>query len=171
MHYELQICIDNEHPHAQELKKYYENLKPFYDGDSGVDLLTPSYLALPEEGVAPYEVQTIDFGVKCAMFCNFYDAESQTHKTKPSAYFLIPRSSFSSTKFLFTNSIGLIDRGYRGNLKAKVLNLLPYNNSMIEAGGRHFQIAAPNLEPVSVKIVDSLPPSERGTGGFGSTGK
>jgi dUTP pyrophosphatase len=61
--------------------------------------------------------------------------------------------------------------GYRGHLIGMVYNM-KFNNSMkIEAGTRLFQICAPDLSPLSVKIVNSLPESARGEGGFGSTGK
>ena len=166
--YELHICIDTDHPQYDDLKQYYENVKCHFEGDSGLDLINPR---LPEVGVAQFQLQTIDFGIKCAMFGTFYDAQIGLHKTVPSAFFLLPRSSFSSTGYIMANSVGLIDSGYRGNLKAKVINLIENNPNLLASGGRFFQIAAPNLQPMLILVVDSLPPSERGSGGFGSTGK
>ena len=69
-----------------------------------------------------------------------------------------------------SNSIGVIDSGYRGELKVPVDNNTD-DDYYIETGERLFQIIHPALEPFEVEIVDSLSPTERGEGGFGSTGK
>jgi dUTPase len=52
-----------------------------------------------------------------------------------------------------------------------VYNMKFDNYMTIDAGTRLFQLCAPDLSPLSVKIVDNLPDSARGEGGFGSTGK
>jgi dUTP pyrophosphatase len=70
-----------------------------------------------------------------------------------------------------SNSIGIIDAGYRGNIMAYVDKI---NNisGIIQENERLFQIVLPNLKPIDrIEIVDELSSSSRGTGGFGSTGK
>jgi dUTP pyrophosphatase len=89
---------------------------------------------------------------------------------------LLPRSSISNTPFRLTNSIGLIDMGYRGNVKAKVDIIDEMEEMYVAPGTRFFQLCQNNFMPwKSVKIVDiieELPnaPDSRGRGGFGSTG-
>jgi dUTP pyrophosphatase len=80
------------------------------------------------------------------------------------SYYLYPRSSISSTSMILKNSVGIIDAGYRGNLKAKVSS-----EQVAEKGSRYFQICAPDLKPIRVKVVDELTSTTRNTGGFGST--
>jgi dUTP pyrophosphatase len=93
------------------------------------------------------------------------------------SYMLLPRSSIVKTPLRLANSIGIIDSGYRGNIMACVDNIdtlvedeeLEYYQ--IKQGDRLFQIVHPSLEGIKVELVDELPSSNRGTGGFGSTGK
>lgn len=93
----------------------------------------------------------------------------------PEPLLLVPRSSISNSPFRLSNSIGLIDMGYRGNLMAKV-DVLTKEQIYIKEGTRYFQVCRQNWMPwVSVKLVDDetelpQPPDSRGTGGFGSTG-
>lgn len=87
---------------------------------------------------------------------------------------LIPRSSISSTPLRLSNSIGLLDMGYRGEVLAKVDSSSQYT---WDAGVRLFQLCRGNYNPWDeIVIVDSLndlptAPDDRGEGGFGSTGK
>jgi len=87
---------------------------------------------------------------------------------------LLPRSSISSTPFRLANSIGLIDAGYRGELKAKT-DVLHDGIYKISQGTRLFQLCQHSCLPwnriVLVNSVDELPqpPDNRGSGGFGST--
>jgi dUTP pyrophosphatase len=67
------------------------------------------------------------------------------------------------------NSPGLVDSGYRGELRVILLNTDPVETFVAEAGDRVAQLVVlpvPALEPVE---VDELPPSERGARGFGSS--
>jgi dUTP pyrophosphatase len=68
------------------------------------------------------------------------------------------------------NSRGIIDKSYRGELKAPVISVgVPFKP--IEAGTRLFQILAPDLGWIrEVHYVPALPDTARGDGGFGSTG-
>ena len=85
-------------------------------------------------------------------------------------FLLLPRSSISKTSLRLSNSIGLIDAGYRGEIMAAVDNIkdIPYK---VEIGQRLFQIVAMDGSSIRFDISDSLSDSSRGTGGFGSTGK
>ena len=67
------------------------------------------------------------------------------------------------------NSVGIIDAGYRGNIIACVDNVKNYEFK-IEKGSRLFQICGPTLEPSKHWVVNELSNSQRGSGGFGSTG-
>ena len=83
------------------------------------------------------------------------------------------------------NSVGIIDAGYRGDLIAAVDTIGLFGStdiwhiwketlSSIKKYDRYFQVCAPDLSPFLVHIVnteeDLSPPTERGQGGFGSTG-
>ena len=68
------------------------------------------------------------------------------------------------------NAPGLIDAGYRGELKVALLNTDTIETFVVEPGMRIAQLvvlAVPAIEPLE---VSELPASARGTGGFGSTG-
>ncbi len=70
------------------------------------------------------------------------------------------------------NSEGIIDRTYRGPLKAPVRNHTVTEAYHIQQGTRLFQIVAPDMGWIrEVRIVESLPETRRGEGGFGSTGR
>lgn len=87
-----------------------------------------------------------------------------------SHFWLLPRSSIYKTGLLMANSVGVIDKSYRGELKAPVWSIT--GKSSVEVGERHFQIVAPDMGWIrNVFLVESLPQTDRGAGGFGSTGK
>ena len=66
--------------------------------------------------------------------------------------------------------MGVIDKSYRGELKAPVWSMT--GTTHVEKGDRLFQILAPDMGWIrNVRLVDSLPATDRGDGGFGSTGK
>ena len=90
-------------------------------------------------------------------------------ENKNIAYYLYPRSSLSKTPLIMANSVGIIDKGYRGNIKAPIKNI---NNEsyFIKKGTRLFQICNPSLESFETMVVDSLTESDRGEKGLGSSG-
>jgi dUTPase len=94
----------------------------------------------------------------------------------PEPLLLVPRSSIANSPFRLANSIGLIDMGYRGSLKAKVDVIDDFDHAMILDGTRYFQLCRQSWMPwESIVLVDNvhdLPsaPDSRGSGGFGSTG-
>jgi dUTP pyrophosphatase len=101
-------------------------------------------------------------------------------KSSATGYYLYPRSSIVKTPFRLSNSVGIIDSGYRGEIMAVVDNIDAVNNDIktclnkyMPPMSRMFQICSPTLEPFMIQIVDSedkLGLTERGSGGFGSTG-
>lgn len=86
-----------------------------------------------------------------------------------SHFFLLPRSSLYKSGLLMANSAGVIDKSYRGELKAPVWSMT--GDSVVHTGERWFQIVAPDMGWIrNIRTVDSLSETNRGTGGFGSTG-
>jgi dUTP pyrophosphatase len=69
------------------------------------------------------------------------------------------------------NTPGLIDSGYRGELKVLLVNTDPDADFAITRGERIAQLVVQAVEQVSFEVVDQLPSSERGEGGFGHTGR
>jgi dUTP pyrophosphatase len=141
---------------SSEIKNYYAKKSLEISKDSGFDLVCPSDISFN-----PMESKTIDFKIQC----KFVNSDNNT-----SGYLLMPRSSISKTNLMMMNSIGLIDKDYRGNLMAKVKNITITDNEYIKKNDRLFQIVGPNFQPFKVKIVEELDETSRGSGGFGSTG-
>ncbi len=86
-------------------------------------------------------------------------------------YWMPPRSSISKTGLLLLNSIGVIDRTYRGELMAFLWNT---TDKVVEVkkGDRVVQVVAPDMGHIEqVALVDSLDETVRGEGGFGSSGR
>ena len=93
-----------------------------------------------------------------------------TDEYLPISYMLVPRSSISKTPLRMANSIGIIDAGYRGEIMAAVDNNSD-DDYMVVPGQRLFQLVHPTLYPIHASLVNEFSDSERGKGGFGSTGK
>jgi len=68
------------------------------------------------------------------------------------------------------NAPGLIDSGYRGEIKVIVINLARGHSIRIERGEKIAQLLIQKVTPIELKEVDELPASDRGEGGFGSSG-
>ena len=106
----------------------------------------------------------IDLEIKCEM-------RDSTHL--PLAYYMYPRSSLSKTPLMLSHSVGIIDSGYRGNIKAAFRNLSK-DDYPLTKGSRMMQIVHPSMQSFFVQLVateDKLSTTSRGEGGFGSTGK
>ena len=85
------------------------------------------------------------------------------------AGFVLPRSGLSTKhKITLINSPGLIDPGYTGELLVPLMNFGDKDYS-IKAGERIAQLVLVNTYGVDFKVVDSLPETDRSSGGFGST--
>ncbi len=133
-------------------KEMYENHGHFHEGDAGLDLYV-----LEELKFLPGETNLIKLGISC-------------QPADGKAYYLFPRSSISKTPLRMSNSIGLIDGGYRGEIMASCDNIKD-KEYIIRKGQRLFQLVATDSSLISYKIVDILDETSRGKGGFGSTGK
>lgn len=84
------------------------------------------------------------------------------------ACFIFPRSSVTKEDLMLKNSVGVLDSGYRGEL---VLRFQKLGEKIYSVGDRVGQIMIIPYPYVTVKEVKELSESERGTGGFGSTGR
>lgn len=90
-------------------------------------------------------------------------------KTEPShGYMLIPRSSITKTTIRLSNSIGIIDKSYRGQLMAVVDNIGDCDVKF-EKDSCYFQIVSFDGYLPKYELVDNLSTTERNEGGFGST--
>ena len=86
--------------------------------------------------------------------------------------FVLPRSGLASRHGVTcANAPGLIDAGYRGEVKVALVNLDPEHDYQVEAGDRIAQLVVLKVESPSFHLVDDLPPAQRGEGGFGSSGR
>lgn len=133
--------------------------------DSGFDLFTPN-----KTTVNPGLSVKLNMGINCSMTFN-----NENGINEPCGYYLYPRSSMGSkTPLRLSNSIGLIDSGYRGDLIAVVDNL--GGTYEVTKGMRLVQICPSDLRyPIYPCIVTSEEmlsfKTTRGKGGFGSTGR
>jgi len=138
-------------PHTAEAETRYRNHGHYHEGDAGLDLFI-----MEDVTIAPGDTRPLKLQISC-----------ETASGKP--YYLLPRSSISKTPLRMSNSIGLIDGGYRGEIMAVVDNIKTESYT-VHAGDRLFQLVAMDGSPISFELVDSLSETTRGSGGFGSTG-
>jgi dUTP pyrophosphatase len=126
---------------------------PAHHGDAGLDLASNQELE-----VKPGERALVPTGLAVAI--------PQGH-----AGLVLPRSGLASREGLtLANAPGLIDAGYRGEVTIAVVNLDPERAVHIQKGQRIAQLLVVPFAAVEVVEAGELPPSERGEGGFGSTG-
>jgi len=85
------------------------------------------------------------------------------------AGFIFPRSSISNTKHFLRNSVGVIDSGYRGEIKLRFS--VDDSNTSYQIGDRVGQIIFIRMPAVQLIESESLNLSPRGQGGFGSSGR
>ena len=123
-----------------------------HDTDAGLDLYVPE-----EQGVLVRQgaVYTIDLGVRVAIPDGYYGQ-------------LVLRSSAGQKGLIIPNGIGVIDSGYRGNLKLLVAALA--DPVLISAGERICQLIILPLPSIDAEAGTVDDATDRGTGGFGSTG-
>lgn len=142
---------------------YYKNVERDNE-NAGYDLF------VTVAGATGYDklVTQLDLGTRARMVRVAADGtEEDVH------YWMAPRSSIWKSGVTMANSIGIIDRSYRGLLMGSVTSVQKASPiAQIDAGVRLFQILAPDMGWIKeVRIVESLPATVRGEGGFGSTGK
>lgn len=150
-------------PKNNEIKDMYVNHGTYHKGDCGLDLF-----CLEDQTFEAHSLgNTIRFGISCEL-CNDPRLPKYIYLPDDRGYILVPRSSISSTPLRMSNSVGIIDSSYRGEIMAKVDNL-SNNSYYVKKGTRLFQLVMPDLKPFEFKVVDTLSESTRGEGGFGST--
>jgi len=124
-----------------------------YPGDAGMDLRASEEVVLQ-----PFERALIATSLVVAI---------------PEGYagFVLPRSGLSVKQGVtLINTPGLIDSHYRGELKIAAVNLDPTHACTIKKGDRIAQLVVMGVEQVSFNVCESLDRTERGEGGFGSSG-
>ena len=144
--------------------------------DSGFDLGIPNDMILTKS-----LNNKIPLGVHCAMYTHIQQVVDNSNSKSvsilavPQAYYLYPRSSISNKTLRMSNSLGIIDSGYRGEITAAVDNVDSSCSSIkLNAMERYFQLCHPSLMPFRVVMVDTIEElgiTARGAGGFGSTGQ
>ena len=82
---------------------------------------------------------------------------------------IFPRSSISKTAHSLRNAVGVIDSGYRGEIMMK-FDINTHNSPVYNVGDRIAQIIIMPYPQIEFEEVFELADSERGSGGFGSTG-
>jgi dUTP pyrophosphatase len=86
--------------------------------------------------------------------------------------FVLPRSGLASKHGVTcSNAPGLVDAGYRGEIKVALVNLDPTNDYEVKKGDRIAQLVILAVPSASFSLVEELPEATRGEGGFGSTGR
>lgn len=133
-----------------------ENELPSYahPGDAGLDLRAAESCILK-----PFERAAVPCGVAVAI---------------PQGYagLVIPRSGLAIKHGIsVVNGPGLIDSGYRGEIKAILVNLDPHDDFAIEKGDRIAQLVIIKIPDVELLACAELDDTERGADGFGSSGK
>lgn len=157
--YTLEICPLNE-----DVRSFYETHERSND-NAGFDLFSASDINLTDRGVMGF----IPFGIKACMTKTTLLEGGGDNKVENCHYWLAPRSSIFKSGLIMANSMGVIDHTYRGELKGPVWSIT--GDSRVKAGDRLFQIVAPDMGHIKyIKIVESFSNTERGEGGFGSTG-
>lgn len=132
-------------------------IKPNYatKGSAGIDL----YCANEEDIIiGPNETKKIDTGLSLAI---------------PEGYFgtVYPRSSTGvKKKLMLANTIGVIDSDYRGEIMVFFYNY-GVQPQTIKKGDRLAQIVIQPYQQFEIELVDQLDETDRGEGGFGSTGR
>jgi dUTP pyrophosphatase len=85
---------------------------------------------------------------------------------------VLPRSGLALRHGVtVANAPGLIDAGYRGELNVVLVNTDPDAAYEVQRGDRIAQLVIVAVEQVAFTVVDELPASERGAGGFGHSGR
>ena len=164
-HLFIQVNDDGVREHYEAAVKTFNEKRGDTHRDSGFDLfVTEAFDSSSFSGMGG--ALTVNHRVACAVYERVLD-----DVMTPAGFYMFPRSSISKTPYRLANSVGIIDSGYRGHLMGKVDRVYDVE-CPIAVGDRMFQVCAPDLSPFErVVLVDSLDETERGSGGFGSTGK
>jgi dUTP pyrophosphatase len=154
----LRIAFNPDYKEFLESKYGLDGTSRQFPTDAGFDLYLPFDIE-----VGPRDTAFINLGIRAE-----YQSDSDGTYY---GYQLYPRSSISKTKIRLANSVGIIDPNYRGYLIAAVDNISD-DVQILKRGERYFQLCFVKLErPNTIEIVSELSITDRGSGGFGSTGK
>ena len=124
-----------------------------HPGDAGADLVSSDEVVL-----APGERATVGTGVSIALPDGF-------------VAFVVPRSGLAAKHGItIVNSPGTVDAGYRGEIRVTLLNTDARESYAISPGDRIAQLVVMPVSRARFVPVERLPGSDRGEGGFGSTG-
>ena len=125
-----------------------------HPGDAGVDLVTTVDAEVP-----PGERVLLPTGIAIAL---------------PEGYaaFVHPRSGLAVKYGVsLVNAPGTVDAGYRGEIRVSLVNLDPRETVVLRRGDRIAQLVVQRVEHAVFHEVETLPGSDRGEGGFGSSGR
>lgn len=167
--YELEILVldpPQTDAEATERANFYRDEYDRSDSNAGFDLYSSNNVTVEQTP------QFVPFGIIARLLKvqRMNRGDSNDFLKTESHFWLMPRSSIFKTGLIMANSTGVIDKSYRGELKAPVWSLTAKSN--VVWGDRLFQIVAPDMGWIrNVRIVTTMPESDRGAGGFGSTGK
>jgi len=134
--------------------------------DPGLPL--PAYAREGDAGLDLYAVETVTLspGARAAVGTGIAVAIPAG-----CAGFVLPRSGLALRHGLsLLNTPGLIDAGYRGEIRVLLVNHDLAESVTVKRGDRVAQLVVQRVEAAELIEVETLPPSARGTGGFGSTG-
>lgn len=135
-----------------KIKKIVENaIIPTYakHGDAGMDLTAVSREIIDSEHIK------YNFGIAIEIPIGYVGL-------------IFPRSSCFKQKQVLSNSVGVIDSGYRGEISAVMIGTSEYS---YQSRDRVAQILILPYPQIEFELTDKLSESERGEGGYGSTGK
>lgn len=125
-----------------------------HDGDAGADLVTTTDVT-----IEPGERAILGTGLSVAL---------------PDGWvgFVAPRSGLAAKHGIgMVNSPGVLDSGYRGEVRVTLVNHDPREPVSLRRGDRIAQLVIQRVARAAFLEVDELPGSDRGAGGFGSTGQ
>jgi len=142
---------------SNEIYNNFYNVKANLSNDCGFDIFCPEDVIVPKNRHS----FIINMKIKCRFEVNNVNK----------GFMITPRSSMGSkTPLRLSNSIGIIDPSYRGDLMVIVDNLSDYDFKVIK-GSRLVQAVSFNGEHINNKYEQTLDSTERGEGGLGSTGR
>lgn len=165
----LFICITNNDvnlhdKYIEQIQTHNKSLVNTQYPNAGFDLFFAREVVVKNS-----DTEFVEMNVICEM--HIFDENKE--RWFPVSYYSYPRSSISKTPLMLANSAGIIDSGYRGQLIGAFRNIASPQPYTIEKYSRLLQICAPDLRPIYVELVTDnfFEQTERGSGGFGSTGK
>ena len=175
------MAVNTETRYTLELfptsQENWDRYKEWFQGEdvavgpenAGVDLLVCEPFTVEER-----HAKLMNLGVKARMIKHWPSClyGQPVQKSEVCNYWLAPRSSIYKTGLIQANSLGIIDRSYRGVLMGAAMCWR--GPVTVDVGQRLYQILAPDMGHISrvrLRPTEELDETVRGTGGFGSTGK